>query len=135
MALPTNHTYYSVEGWEHVKAADLPTLIDAHLSTGYPELADFFAPYTPAVPRPLTNNEKCFLQNYSRYRLKPADLFGPLSGAFPHSGEDVRLRPLYYEWAAPCLEQRPDEDVYLKRFNSKPISTLADFIKEFGKKP
>jgi hypothetical protein len=123
----------NVQRAEHVNIANLPSLIDTHLSTQHPALADLLETSAPPLPRPLTTNERCFLKNYSRYYLTPAKLFAPLSEVLAPGGEPISLRPLFYEWAVPCLETRPPEDTYLTRFNTKNIHTLAGFIKEFGK--
>ena len=112
----------------HVSTEALPTLIDAHISARYPDLA--------IIGRTPSDNEKCFLSNYNErgYRLTTADLDKPLSKVFGKSMDQLRLEPLYIEWATPCLRLRPDNpDVYLSEFNKTRISTLAQFIKVFGK--
>ena len=65
--------------------------------------------------------------------MTPNDLNRPLSDVFGKSMNKIRLRPLYIEWASPCLEARPDFESYLKKFKKKGISTLAQFIEVFGK--
>jgi hypothetical protein len=123
-----------IQGEKPVKVADFPGFIDNHLSTQYSEFFARRPTSEPPVARALTKNEKCFLEYYHYYDIKPAQLDQPLKSVFHATGDDVRLRPLYYEWAHTCLIPRPtNRGKYIDECNTNRISTLRQFISHFGK--
>ena len=118
---------------------ELPSAIDQHLSSRFDlsTLTQARALVTAAAARQPNGTEQCLLSfpNYARYRLKPADLDQPLRTVFG-GFDNPLISPLWVDWAAPCLESRPDLGDYLTTVYNPdlPVNTLRDFVKVFGRK-